>query len=151
MAIYNLYEPTCSRWQAFLGSHIPELSQDFVKTSAINFMFSFAVSTICFDKSVASGLKGGAMAIIATTIHVTCMTLMRNLNIYYCKFLNKPHKSIDSEGKHCAMLMAFGGSLYFGHVLGLALNSKATFFVSVPSYIFTNNNRQTPIFGTVIA
>ncbi len=147
---YSLYERPCNYCQDFFESYIPEISQDFVKTTVKNFVYSFAVSTLFSGGNPISGLTGGALAVIATTIHVTCMTLMRNFNIYLSNRFNKPLTPIDSEGRHCAMLLIFGGTLYLGHVLGLALNNKATFFTTIPFYIFTLSTQKTPIFGTVI-
>lgn len=147
---YNFYEHPCNYCQDFFDSYIPEISEDFVKTGIKNFVYSFTVSTLLSGGNPIAGIKGGVLAVIATTIHVTCMTLMRNLNIYFSNRFNKPLTPIDSEGRHCAMLLAFGGTLYLGHALGLALNNKATFFATIPFCIFTFSNQQTPIFGTVI-
>jgi hypothetical protein len=147
---YNLYERPCNYCQAFFDSHIPEISQDFVKTNVRSFVYSFAVSILLFGGNPISSLIGSSLAVVATTIHVICMTLMRNLNIYLSHRFNKPLTPIGSEGKYCAMLLAFGGTLYLGHALSLALNLKATFYATIPFQIFTLNTQQTPLFGMII-
>ncbi len=147
---YSLYERPCNYCQIFFDSYIPEISQDFVKTSVKSFIYSFAVSTLFSGGNPISGLTGGFLATIATTVHATCMTLMRNFNIYLSSRFNKPLIPIDSEGRHCALLLAFGGTLYLGHALGLALNNKITFFATIPLYIFNLSTQRTPISGIVI-
>lgn len=146
----SLYERPCNYCQDFFESYIPEISEDFVKTSVKSFVYSFAVSTLFSGGNPISGLKGGALAVIATVIHVTCMTLMRNLNSYLSNLFNKPLTPIDSEGRHCAGMLAYCGTFYLGYILGLALNNKVTFFATIPFYIFNISTQKTPISGIVI-
>jgi hypothetical protein len=149
----TFYEAPCNYGQNFFNSYIPEIPEDFVRTAAKNFVYSFAVSVFfSAGNPPLSGLKGGALAVIATTMHVTCITLLKKLGVYLSSYSGRSNRQIDidSDGIRYAMLLSLAGTLYLGHTLSLALSNKATFFATIPFVLFALHNKNTPIFGIVI-
>jgi hypothetical protein len=149
---YEIFSNPTRKIQSNIELYIPELPKDAVNGILRSFACSFAVSSILSGGNPIAGLSGGALAALATAVHIAFMTGMKKLQAYLCHRFNKPIGPISFEGRHCAFLLSWGGILYLGNALGLAINNKASFFAAIP-FILWNNTfapARTPIMGIIV-
>jgi hypothetical protein len=135
------------RVQADLEFYIPEIPKDSVNGILRSFAYSFTVSTLVSGLNPIAGLSGGAISILATAVHIIFMTGMKYLETYLSRQNGKPTEPISLEGRQCAFLLSWGGALYLGNALGLAINYKVSFFAMIPLVILSHN---TPTMSTMV-
>lgn len=148
--LYNIYSNCANDCQTFLNSYNSQIPQDFVKSASKSFIYSFAISIFLSRGRPMPALLGGSVAVMASTAHVICMTILKSLNIHLSHYLNKPPMMISSKDTDFIMSTTFFASLYLGSSMGFNVNYKASFFATIPFYFWTDSTQQTPITGIVI-
>jgi len=150
---YTTFSNATERIQSNLELYVPEIPKDAVNGILRSFACSFALSVLVSRGSPVAGLSGGTLAALATAVHIAYITGMKNLQDYLDRHCNKSIKILSSEGRHCVLLLSWGGMLYLGSALGLAFNNKANFFATIPLLLWNNKfaPEKTPIIGMIVS
>jgi hypothetical protein len=105
-----------------------------------------------------AGLQGGALAILASAIHATCMVVigkMHNNGIDLFEPSYGAHlagsRSISELEDYCASALGFVSSLYIGDRFGLNIDIMAS-SITIFIYVFNNTfyHLRAPLMGTIV-
>lgn len=149
---YAIFSNATRGIQSDLKLHIPEIPKDAVNGVIRSFACSFTVSALVSGGNPVAGLSGGALAILATAVHIAFMTGIKSLQAQLHHRFRKPIEPISFANRHCVFLLSWGGMLYLGDALGLAINNKASFFATIPLILANNTlaSAKTPIMGMIV-
>lgn len=143
----TIYNQICNPAQKLLTSYIPEVPKDTVKGLIRSFGYPFAVSSLLSGGNLLAGLSGGALGIFAHLVHATIMTIFNKI-----KFYDPQHSQHHTSNRplHSIFLISWGSALYLGRGLGIAINVKASFFASLPFYIWNTFKLESPLIGIAV-
>ena len=141
--------------QSQLETYFPEIPADSTKGILRNLFYSFTVSTLLSGGNPTAGLKGGALAVLATTIHIATLIGFKKLNIRFPSLPAAPNRvePVNFEGHHVTHMFSFGMGLYLGNKLGISISNKASFFATVPFILwnsFKGTPEETPLIGLIV-
>ncbi|MBA3721952.1 MAG: hypothetical protein H0W88_06090 [Parachlamydiaceae bacterium] len=160
--ISNLFDRACDKGQSHLDLYVSNLPRDTFSQCAHNFMFSSSAGFIIagwrpFVLSTSSqrrnALISGVLAVVATAVHALCMKGFKQLHNFYAdRRSNRAISPISWEERHVAFIVGWGGTLCLADALGLAINAKASFFMTISLRILDIYQRypHTPVMGTIV-
>ncbi len=151
---YQAYNNICDFIENPLRARLPEIPKHSIKLILPSFICSFTVSAVLSGGLV--GLAAGTLAVVAHLIHSLITVGIEKLNAWTKARYETPTKSPKTQSHHYTYLLALGTTVCIGRGLGMAVNLKATFFLTVaflvwelaaPPFLKT----KTPLMGIVVA
>lgn len=141
--------------QSQLETYFPGIPVDSAKGVLRNFFYSFTVSTLLSGGNPIAGLKGGALTVVATTIHTATLIGFKKLNTRAPVLPAVPNRvePVKSDGHNIIHMFSFGMGLYLGNKMGLTVSNKASFFATVPFIVlntFRSTPQETPLLGIIV-
>ena len=134
--------------QSFLESYIPEIPKDAVKGIVRSFTCSFAAGIVLSEGKFATGLTSGALAILATAIHIAFITAIDNLLTYFSYRSNKPKEPITVGCRHMVFLLSWVSIIELG-----ITDNRASFLLTIPFILWNmtfGDATRTPVMGIVV-